>query len=115
MIDFNEVYHTIAENTWAIKFLFGMFIGYYIMSPRLRRFVNRFVVWVFHTGSPFKQHSHSVVRPTSIAPEKPTILSRAKPVDRYASSTNIEIEDSKLEEWLSNNPELRKLNKVQEL
>lgn len=114
MIDFQHLWLDILALHWLWKFLLGMYIAYYIMSPKLRRLTNRLFFWIFHTGSPFIKPKRQPVRyiPRQPMVEKPTILSKAQPIDRYTSNNHIQVEDSKLEEWLNGNPDLKQANEV---
>ena len=104
-----------VEFHWLWKFLLGMFIAYYIMSPRLRRFTNKHIVWLFHTASPFAKPARQLYKNQEIRqPQTPQtkIKAQLKQIDTYSSNNHISVEEDKLEEWFNDNPDLRKVNEV---
>lgn len=67
---------------WFFEFLLGMFLAYMIMSPRLRHLLFR------------RNHT-------------PPIQIQNKTRNGH----EVEVEDGKIQEWMSKNPDLRKVNR----
>lgn len=88
---------------WLFEYLFGIFTGYLILSPRLRNNVVK---------KPLKlimgiKKQQPLLEPTS------QVEYLVKPIDTEVSLKDkrvIYVEPDKVEEWLKNNPELKALN-----
>lgn len=89
---------------WLVETLFGLLLGYYVISPKCRRFINGFIAWFI--GSPTKKPRY--VKITKI--KKPGITAQAKPVELCNPNNHVEVGDKELEEWFRDNPDLREAN-----
>ena len=92
-----------TEYIWLIKFLSGMFLAYYIMSSRLRHFVNGFVIWFIRPPQPPKRKIKRLIRTEPI-------LSKVNELELGSHKNGVVLEDDKLEEWFNNNPDLKEAN-----
>ena len=89
---------------WLAELLAGLGLAYFVLSPRFRRCVYRFIAWFL--GSPTK-------KPRQVNKKRvkmPDITAKAKPIEQGLNNGNIAVEDEKLEEWFLNNPDLREAN-----
>lgn len=83
---------------WLLEFLFGMFLAYLLMSPRLRHFL-------FH-----RNHTPNIQ--TRIEAEEKRERKVAPPNILLRNGHEVEVDDdSEIQKWLNKNPELEKLNR----
>ena len=57
----------IFQETWLWQFIFGMYLGYLVLSPRLRGFTWRTIVWSVHGLNYFVNWCNGVKAPVKVA------------------------------------------------
>lgn len=94
---------------WLLQFLFGMFLAYLLLSPRLRHWIfrrNHSPSLQSRVNEEEKRESKSQSTPITYKPEIEN-----KEIPRYQSGAVFTTEDE-LAKWLRINPELREINKA---
>ena len=99
---------------WLAQYLFGMLIAYYLLSPRLRKFINKLILRLSGKMPP------NNIQSISTDPEDTDPMLTIKPIKQtpkietqivnIGGKTYIAVDDDTLEKWLEN-PDLRKANK----
>ena len=113
-----------AEYSWLIQYGAGIILGYYVISPRLRGFINRIITGLFRFFFPFKERV--IPKPSSryirvdrkryIKPKTfpktvvPSVKIDTKPIE--LGQGGILVGEDEINNWLNNNPDLRKLNSI---
>jgi len=90
-----------------VQFLFGMFLGYYVLSKRLRKIINKSVLWFFT-----KWHTQTLPLKTKGVLGSSTIDSMGKEFNapKFESSKTIKgviVSPEDFERLMANNPELK--------
>lgn len=83
---------------FLVEYFLGMFLAYFILSPRLRGFIGRSIVRLT-TG---KRHPPTVKQVRSEVVTKV----RPKPIE-LGNKGGIEVEEDDIQEWLGKNPDLK--------
>ena len=100
-----------SEWAWLPKFLLGVALGYYVMSPRLRHFVNEIVMLLVITIFPKhgKTYRTRFEQERVSEPETPAqaIISTAKVVRKSSGGSALQVSQEELDMWLKNNPDLK--------
>ena len=92
------------EWLWAWQFGAGIFLGYYCLSPRLRRTINAFVLYYL----PRPTRAQPRQQPQPIDPVRATLrdLLKAPQVD-VRPHGHILVSEEELAKWLRANPDLK--------
>lgn len=108
-----------AHMTSIYQLLFGVALGYFILSPKFREFIKRFIVYNWNQLHPPKIEPPKKSKPSepywvdvtyklanNHTPAKPT-----KPIHHDPSGKPlIPVEESQVEQWFKENDDLRKAN-----
>ena len=102
---------------WLAEFLFGLFLGYYCMSPRLRRFTNGLIakgIGLFRIQHPRNKWVDMTWRNVPLGKSKPLVAKKAtlktQPVELWTDKSQVVVEGGKVKEWLESNADLRRAN-----
>jgi len=96
-----------SEWVWLVKFLFGVSLGYYVMSPRWRGFVNGLVMLLVITIFPkLGRHYQTRFEKQRVEPVQ-EVMSTAKVVKRQDGGPALNVSQEELDMWLKRNPDLR--------
>ncbi len=106
---------------WLLQFLFGAFLAYYSISPRLRGFINHLIMRLFRRVKPFVGASYPKVKFRYVLEDNKEAEEIGEPLEletepiKLGAKHGIFVGEEKIQEWLRANPDLVKVNKVKEL
>ena len=91
---------------FIFEFLLGIFLGYYVMSSRLRHVVNSIIMALLRLCIPKLRKSRLEAEDIQEEPVKHT-----KPVSKSRlDNGKVITELSEVEKWFNDNPDLRRVN-----
>ncbi len=116
---------------WLAEFLLGMFIAYYLMSRKLRRFIYELIMGIIHlfkkepeweyitpemlrdmVGEEVTEKPPKVVKAKPIVARSNVVKLKTSPLPEYTDRSRIVVDEDEVEKWFRNNPELGNLNGV---
>ncbi len=96
------------EWLWLLQLLFGMFLAYYCLSPRLRRMVNPLLrrLW-FGKPTRISRPVYRAATPSSAMREAvASVLAGARSHNFDSTRPKVVVSEEQLEKWLKRNPQL---------
>jgi len=104
---------------WLVQFFIGVYLAYYCISPRLRGFTNRLAIRLFRIAKPSVGVSYPKVKFRYVLEDKGETEELGEPLETepviLGNKQGILVSEDKINEWLSKNPDLVKVNKVKEM
>jgi hypothetical protein len=96
-----------------IEFILGLYLGYYILSPKLRRFTNRIIVYIFRAIVYTFKFWWSKPYLIKIEPAHQEVKLRTTAYKRdFTDKHEVVVEEGEVRDWLHKNPDLRKVNGI---